>query len=157
MSVASRESRVDRAPVEETLVPRGGKALPKYIWIEKGGVYRIKINRGKLRFMGSVRLSEPDALDRAIRIRDQFLKAAGPVLVPLTHGAPAGVKSNTGYRGICETTKWTKYRPRPCFMVEVSRRPRKLKIFCYGPRVRSREEALRLAIELRNRTVGGVS
>ena len=125
--------------------------MPKYVTEQADG-FRVGITRGKMRFRAYVSKSKPGALEEAVRIRDQFLAAAGPVLVPTTHALPAdgGRISNTGIRGITETVKWTRYRPHPCFWVSLGARTKRFKRIYYGPKSRTREQALRIAVAIRS-------
>lgn len=124
------------------------KSLPKNISAHPDGLL-IRVQRGEVLFQAFVPASAPAALEDALRLRDKFLKLAGPKA-----RRRLKAKSNTGILGISESTMWRHSRPYDCFCVSLDKdsqhRSRRL-IYGNG---RSRESALRQAIALRARLLG---
>lgn len=123
--------------------PRGSKTLPLHI-SDDGSLYIVRVRRGPMTFRASVAKSSSDALNHALRLRDQFLIASGPALYK-NQRWPSHARSNTGLVGISETVKWTQYRPRYCFAVSTAWTHPTMKRVYFGPHSRTRAEALRMA------------
>lgn len=126
----------DRDSAGNTLDP-----LPMNVCRHPDG-FLIRVRRRGIGLRGFVAYGTPQALDRAVEMRDRFLLRAGP-FVPARKSVG---KSNTGIAGISETVHWVKYQPRECFTVHLGRkwRPR-MKYVYFGPQSRTRAEALEIA------------
>lgn len=116
--------------------------------------YQITIRRGGKVWWDRVLKREPDALAKAIALRDRLLAQAGPRRpMPMRvgpHARPESRHSNTGHTGICEIVRFVKYRPRYAFRVQLNYHGLpQYKLLYYGPRSRTREQALEQAIALR--------
>ena len=124
--------------------PRGAKELPLHISPHHSG-YRVMIRRGKMLFRAHAK-----TIEEAVRLKEQFEAAAGPALYPKTRPSPTVARSNTGVVGITETVKWVRYRPRTCLHVQWQQDGKlRCKRIHFGPRCRTRAEAMRIALKLR--------
>jgi hypothetical protein len=128
------------------------RLLPANISAHPDG-YLVRVNRAGLKLQAFIRYSAPDALARAIRIRDRFLISAGPTfpkrILRSEYREAARCHSNTGIPGITETVKWVKYQPRNCFTVYLGKHHRPQMKRVYFGRRRTRAQALQRAIALR--------
>lgn len=121
----------------------GTDGLPSNIRRDHHG-YLVRVQRGRMKFRGFVPYTKPDALQHAMRLRDEFLAAIATV--PLRHKTG---RSNTGIPGISEMVKWRHGKPTDCFNVYLGPKCRpQMKLVFYGP-FRPREVALRKAVALR--------
>lgn len=120
-------------------------ALPRHIYRHPDGGLIVLVRRAGVRFQAWIPAGDPERqLDQAIRRRDHFLQLAGEPARP--------VHSNTGIRGISETTMWTHSNAYPCFNVSWSRDDhRTMRRVVYGSNGLSRDQALAQAIALRSR------
>lgn len=136
------------------------KTLPCYITAHLGGFY-VRVTRNKVTYRAWVAerhsastlqpLNHSPALQRAIALRDRFLRIHGEV----ANRHRVKGRSNTGYSGISESVKWSRgTHAYPCFEVSwcVAGRQR-LRRFTYGPK-NSRTAALAHAIRHREQMTG---
>lgn len=103
----------------------------------------VRVKRGGMTYRAWVRGTDAEALRIAVAKRDEFLRI---------HGVFA--KSNTGVEGISETEQWVQNRRIACFAVHWSDDRRRTKRIHFGA-MRSRETALRMAVDLRRRMAPG--
>jgi hypothetical protein len=101
--------------------------------------YRVIVQRCRVLYKAFVPYG-PGDLQRATRLRDRFLATVGAV----------ATRSNTGIRGICETTQYQHGRAFPCFSVTAHSRTTRFGIVAYG----TRRQALRAAAAWRSRHTG---
>lgn len=121
------------------------RLLPANISRHHGGGYIIRVRRKFISYQAFTR-----DLSQAIRLRDKFLAQGGQVFRHKTYTITKS-RSNTGHVGIVEMIKWVRYNPRYCFSVTWQREwRRRRKLFYFGPRCRTREQALRKAIAFRS-------
>jgi hypothetical protein len=122
--------------------------LPPYIYNHPDGLL-VRIRRHGVLCQVFLRWATPDALARAIQLRDRFLA--------LANNATPRVLSNTGIRGISETVRWYHSKPYEAFAVRWAEGPppnnRGSRVFTYRA-CGGREQALRAAVALRARMTG---
>lgn len=147
----SRESNVKRTmrkyldnPMHHVHAKKGGYEV---MIKRQGVVYRV--------WLSASGRADGEVLAEAMALRDKFVAMAGPLLRG-ARGTYRRSRSNTGIPGISEFTRWMKSTPREAFAVgwRENGRARK-KFISYGAGLRSREVALRMAVEIRRR-VGAV-
>lgn len=136
------------------------RTLPRNISAHPDG-WLVRVVRNRITYQAFVPASRVDGLERAVALRDRFLRITAEVRAN-RHRVRG--HSNTGWSGISETENWRHNRPHPCFSVHWSE-PRavrlpgqrgtiaRMKRFCYGPKV-SRALALQQAIAHRERVTG---
>lgn len=123
------------------------RTLPKQIsWTRDG--YLIRVVRGKVRYQAFVSHRHADALARAVAVRDRFWRLVGEVA---NLHKIASTRSNTGIAGISETVVWRHRKRYDCFCVSWSDQGRHRTWRSYFGAFRPRSEALRRAIEYRQR------
>lgn len=124
-------------------------ALPKHISAHPYG-YQVRIVRGGVWYRAFVSSRHPDALGRAVAIRDRALRVVGEV----TNRHRVRGKSNTGVAGISETAQWRHNRQGLCFLVSWRDQGRaRTHRFFFGPR-RPRAVAWANALRFRERVAG---
>lgn len=136
------------------------RTLPRNISAHPDG-WLVRVVRNRVTYQAFVPASRADGLERAIALRDRFLRITAEVRAN-RHRVRG--KSNTGWSGISETASWRHNRQYLCFSVHWNE-PRavrlpgqrgtiaKMKRFGYGPKV-SRSQALQQAIAHRERVTG---
>lgn len=95
------------------------RTLPENISAHPDG-YLVRLQRRKVLFQAFVPKSRPDALERAIKLRDRFLATAGAKLVVKSRRPHRRGWSNTGIVGISELVTWRRCRSYNCFSVSWS-------------------------------------
>jgi len=115
----------------------------------------VRIKRGDVLFQAFVPNSHTAPLVRALLLRDKFKALAGEAS---KHRGPQQPRSNTGIRGVSETTMWRHNHPYPCFIVDWSRAGRRSnKRFVYGRNGVSRSQALAAAVQHRHQMTSEVA
>lgn len=118
---------------------------------------RVMVRRNGMTYHAHVLAHSEEAYTEARRLRDRFLSIVGPIVRRGKERGPyRKPRSNTGIVGISEVCRWKKSKPHDAFAVHwrESLRP-KMKYIEFGPGLRTREAALRMAIEVR-RAAGAV-
>ncbi len=130
------------------------RELPHHICAHPDGLL-VRVHRGALRYQAFVPKGNANALDRAIGLRDNFLKQL-PTELLVVRSKP---RSNTGISGISETVTWSHGRAYDCFNVSWNfnapdgrRRMRMKRV--YFKTWSEREAALQRAIALREEKTG---
>lgn len=111
------------------------RALPRHISRHHTGNFDVRIKRGGVEYRARVA-----TLERAVAVRDEFLRVAG-----------AAPTSNTGICGISETMHWTHNYSYPAFVVSAAGHHR-ARFLC--SRFGGRRGALRAAAAHRSRLTG---
>ncbi len=136
------------------------RTLPRNISAHPDG-WLVRVVRNRVTYQAFVPQSRADGLERAVALRDRFLRIVGEVRAN-RHRVKG--RSNTGWSGISETTMWRHNHPHPCFSVHwnvprASRLPgqrgtiAKMRRFYYGPKC-TREQAKAQAIRCREQMTG---
>ena len=124
------------------------RSLPKNICHHPDG-YLVRVRRGGVIYQAFVAGHSPAALIEAVARRDRFVAIYGTV----TEHRQGRVFSNTGICGVSETVSWSRWVSNPCFNVSWRSGGRQHCRRVYYGRHRTREEALRLAVALRQRMI----
>lgn len=109
--------------------------------------YLVRIVRGDLKWTAFVPYSHPDALNRAIKLRDRFYKVCGPAKV---RGLSKAAHSNTGIIGVSQTVHRRRGRELNCFIATTRGHNKR---FYFGWRV-PRSTALQRAVAHRLQATG---
>lgn len=129
------------------------KTLPNNISAHPDGLL-VRVLRSGVLFQAFVAASNTDALGRAVKLRDRFLKLAGGVHHPKSHRPHRWAHSNTGVVGVSETVKFVSRRAYQGFNVSWSEQGKgHCRRFNYGGNL-DRTTALRNAIAFRNQKTG---